>query len=420
MKSDLEKLKAIVEASKKLTSVLDLDELLNVILDVALDELEAERGTVFLLDHEKGEILSCVLCADEIDELRLPIGKGIAGSVAETGETLIIPDAYADSRFNPDVDRSSGFRTKSILCLPMRKGDEIIGVLELLNKREGTFTSNDADYLEALAAHMVIAIENAKAHLERLEQERTRQELELAARIQRRLLPQSLPEVPGLRIAVRAEPCRAVGGDYYDFLALPGDRLGVVIADVSGKGVGAALITSALHAFLHALVCSYSGPAELASSVNRLIHDSILASSFLTMAFVEIDPRLGRLRYCNCGHNQPVFFSDGKPRLLETTGTIVGMFPHAEFGEQALELKGSEGGESLLLYTDGLTEAARGEGDEREEFGLRRLLRVCGEAPGDPASWLASIGEAVEGFTSGATFDDDLTIIAIRFDGQRN
>ena len=153
---------------------------------------------------------------------------------------------------------------------------------------------------------MVIALQNARHHRERLEQERTTRELELAAQIQERLLPQWRPELPGLSLSARTKACRYVGGDYYDFLKLPGGAVGVVIADVSGKGVPAALITSALHAYLQALAESYAGPAALASGLNRLVCSATLASSFLTLVFLEIHPRLERLVICNCGHNPPV------------------------------------------------------------------------------------------------------------------
>ena len=327
---------------------------------------------------------------------------------------MIIPDAYADPRFNPDVDRQSGFKTRSILCLPLIKGEgEIIGVIELLNKREGVFSPADADYLSALAAHMVIAVENARAHLERLEQERTRRELELAAQIQQRLLPQEVPDFPGVSIAARATPCHCVAGDYYDFLKLPTGGFGLVIADVSGKGIPAALITSALHAYIHAGIRAYSGVAELAARLNRLLWESVLASSFVTMVLVEIDQSLRRLRYCNCGHNPPVLIQGGELHLLKASGTIAGMFQNAEFSEMEIELDGNE---QLLLYTDGLTEAAGSDDEDAEEFGLDRLLELSRSGFDSPGSWLNSISEELVKFVAGGPLEDDLTVIAVSID----
>ncbi len=412
MKSDLEKLRAIIEASKKLTSVLDLDELLNVILDVALQEIEAERGTVFLLDQQKGELFSRILRGDEIDEIRLPIGQGISGCVAESGKAVIIHDAYADPRFNPEFDRLTGFRTRSVLCAPLVKGEhEILGVLQLLNKKEGNFDKNDIEYLKALAAHMVIALENARAHLERLEQERTHRELELAAQIQQRFLPQENPQIPGVEIDARAVPSSDVGGDYYNFLDLPGDKLGIVLADVSGHGIGAAMITAAIHAYLHALLSCYESPAQMAGQLNGLLYQSTLPSKYATMAIVEIDPPARRLRYCNCGHNPMIFFNNGGVEALKASGTIVGMFPKAEYSEEEIKLAGDE---RLLLYTDGVTEAARGEGEEREEFGFDRLVALSNNHL-DPVAWLNVIEREVNEFTRGEPAEDDITMVAVHF-----
>jgi serine phosphatase RsbU (regulator of sigma subunit) len=412
MKSDLDKLKAIVEASKKLTSTLDLDELLNVILDVALNELEAERGTVFLLDEEAGEIFSRILRGNEIDEIRLPVGDGISGKVAESGETIIIKDAYSDPRFNPEVDRKSGFRTRSVLCLPLAKDKQILGVIQLLNKKEDYFTQDDADYLSALASHMVIAIENARFHLERLEQERTRKELELAAKIQQRLLPQSTPAISGLQIKTLYTPCHSVGGDLYDFLELPYGRLGIVLTDVAGKGIPAALITSALHAYMHALVETYNEPAEFCTRLNNLLFDSIPAASYATFSFAEYDPERSLLRYCNCGHNPSLFIRGGEPDLLEATGTVLGMFPSMKFKQKELECKN---GDILLLYTDGLSEASRGDSNDWEEFGVDRLIELCSESSCDPEKLIEKIHRIVSEFTSFEPLDDDLTILAFQF-----
>lgn len=414
MKTDLQKLRGIVEASKKLASVLDLDELLNVILDVALSELEAERGTVFLLDEERGEIYSRILRGNEIAEIRLPLGRGIAGSVAQTGETEIIPDAYADPRFNRDFDQRSGFRTRSILCLPMKDGKRTIGVLQLLNKSRGEFSRDDAEYLSALAAHMVIAINNAKAHKDRLEQERTNKELELAARIQQGLLPVTLPCLERFHVSRYYAPCRTVGGDIYDCYSLPDGKVGVVLADVSGKGIPAALITSALHAYMHALAETYREPGEYCTRLNRLLHESIPSASYATLMFVEFDPTARRIRYCNCGHVPGALLRNGDVQWLRTTGTVMGLLPVAKFAVEEVVMAD---GDLLLLYTDGLTEAAppEDENGDSEEFGLERLRMECLAAPREPQGLLDHLQRTVDRFVAGAPLADDLTMLTLTF-----
>jgi K+-sensing histidine kinase KdpD len=171
--SQLEKLSKLVEASKSVNSTLDLDKLLGLILDAAVKSTEADRGTVYLVDSIKQELWSKVFGGENMVEIRLPVGKGISGYVAQTGETINIPDAYSDSRFNPEVDKRTGYRTQNILCMPMKNKDgTIIGVFQLFNKKDGPFTSDDEHFLDAFSAHASIAIENARLAQEMVANER--------------------------------------------------------------------------------------------------------------------------------------------------------------------------------------------------------------------------------------------------------
>jgi len=169
----LQKLQQLIEASKIVNSTLDLDKLLGLILDAAVKSIEADRGTLFLVDDIKKELWSKVLQGDNMVEIRLPVGKGIAGFVAETGQTINIPDAYSDPRFNPEVDKRTGYRTRNVLCMPMKNKDgKIIGVFQLLNKNEGVFTRDDEQFIEAFSAHASVAIENARIAQEMVSNER--------------------------------------------------------------------------------------------------------------------------------------------------------------------------------------------------------------------------------------------------------
>jgi signal transduction histidine kinase/CRP-like cAMP-binding protein len=171
--SQLRKLSKLVEASKSVNSTLDLEKLLGLILDSAVKSTDADRGTVYLVDSIKQELWSKVFGGENMVEIRLPIGKGIAGAVAQLGETINIPDAYSDPRFNPEVDKRSGYRTENILCMPMKNKDgKIIGVFQLLNKKEGPFTADDEQFIEAFSAHASVAIENARLAQEMVANER--------------------------------------------------------------------------------------------------------------------------------------------------------------------------------------------------------------------------------------------------------
>ncbi|HLP16155.1 MAG TPA: ATP-binding protein [Bacteroidota bacterium] len=172
-KQHINRLNLLIEATKSVNSTLDLDRLLEIILDTAVNSINADRGTLYLLDESKNEIWSTVLHGAEVVEIRLPIGKGLAGYVAKTGETINIPDAYNDSRFNPDVDKRTGYRTHNMLCMPMRNRDgKLIGVFQLLNKKDSAFTKADEEFINALSMHASIAIENARIAKEMVNNER--------------------------------------------------------------------------------------------------------------------------------------------------------------------------------------------------------------------------------------------------------
>ncbi len=173
MTEQVNKLNYLIEITKRVNSTIQLDELLKIILEIALEITNADRGTVYLVDELAGELWSKVLQGDEIREIRLPIGKGIAGYVAQTGETINLIDAYQDPRFNPEVDRKTGYRTKTMLCHPIKdKSNKIVGVFQLINKKDGIFTKKDEEMLDALSIHASIAIQNAKMAQELVNNER--------------------------------------------------------------------------------------------------------------------------------------------------------------------------------------------------------------------------------------------------------
>ncbi len=407
----LERLSILVEASKALNSTLDLSELLGRILDVAKSQVDAERGTLFLVDEKAGEIWSLIAHGMEKEEIRLPLGKGIAGHVAKTGEIVNIPDAYADPRFNPDVDKRTGFRTRNILCLPIRnKQEKIIAALQLLNKKSGTFTHEDADFLLTLSGHMALALENAQLHQALLDKERMEKELALARGIQRSLLPDTAPLVEGFDIAVLNEPCYAVGGDYYDFLTLGPRTLLVIIADVEGKGVSSALIMSNLQATLRALVLHLHSLNEIAESLNRMMWNDTRAEKYLSLFMGLIDIRHKAIHYINCGHVPPVIIRPKHdPIPLTEGGMVIGLFENPPFERGQVKL---QPGDVFILCTDGITESMNARSDE---YGVERLVRRVSEvADGKAAEIVEAVSTDVTRFSRQGTHLDDKVMIVIK------
>jgi len=407
----LNKLSFLVEASKALGSTLDLSELLGRILDVAKSQVEAERGTLFLLDEKKEEIWSLIAHGLGKQEIRLPLGKGIAGHVAKSGEIVNIRDAYADPRFNPEVDQRTGFRTRNILCLPLRnKAGKVVAALQLLNKAQGAFTDDDVDFLLMLSGHMALALENAQLHQALIEKERMEKEFALARGIQRSLLPETVPLVPGFDIAILNEPCYAVGGDYYDFLNLGPQTLLVVIADVEGKGVASALVMSNLQATLRSLVLHLHSLDEIVELLNRLILTDTRGQKYLSIFLGLIDLRRRGIHYINCGHVPPVIVRpSGGPIPLTEGGMVIGLFENVEFERGYAKL---EPGDVMVLCTDGITEAMDVNDDE---YGNERLVRaVLQAASGKAEEVVAAVSADVNRFSQGGTHLDDKVMIAIK------
>jgi len=411
LRHNLDRLQSMVEASKVFNSTLDLSELLGKILDVAKNLTKAERGTLFLVNEKTDEIWSLIAHGMEKEEIRLPRGRGIAGHVALTGEIVNIPAAYADTRFDPEVDKRTGFRTRNILTLPIRnKAGKIVAVLQLLNKANGSFTSEDTDALLTLSGQMAMSLENAQLHHDLLEKERLEREMALARGIQRSLLPETSPVIPGFDLAVLNEPCFEVGGDYYDFLSLGPNTLLVVIADVEGKGISSAMVMSNLQATLRALVLHLHSLNDIAESVNKMILKDTRGEKYMTMFMGLIDTRRKAIHYINCGHVPPIIVRPGsEPIQLTEGGMVIGLFENVQFERGHVRF---QPGDILLLCTDGITESMD---VQNEEFGLERLVASVSQAPERKAKEIVlKVCDDVSIYSQGGTHMDDKVILAIK------
>ena len=412
----MEELSSIIEATKKLNSTLDLGELIHIILQIATRQTGAVRGTVFLLDAKKNEIWSLVGIGLEQQVIRLPADRGIAGWVAQNGRSVCLENAYEDPRFEPEVDRRLGFTTKRLLCLPIRnEGGEIVGVLQILNKAE-PFTYEDEAFLDALSAHVAIALEKAQLHRERVEKEKLERDLSLAREIQAGLLPDAPPVLPGIEIAVSHRPSQMVGGDYYDFVRLPSEGNGgwlIVVADVEGKGAASALVMANVQATLHALA-DQPGPLEkLPATINQKMTAAGSGgrrTKYLSMFLASLDESGRRLRYVNAGHVPPVIIrANGSCEWLTEGGMVVGLLPEQEYacGDVAL------GKDDLLVAcTDGITEAMDESGNE---FGRGRLAELVGRLRAlKPQEILDGTIEAVNAHARGGVYEDDRILMVLK------
>jgi serine phosphatase RsbU (regulator of sigma subunit) len=407
----LSKLNFVCEASRALGSTLDLSLLLARILEMAESQVEAERGTLFLVDEKNSEIWSLIAHGLEKKEIRLPLGKGIAGHVAKTGEIVNIPDAYADPRFDPDVDKDTGFSTRNILCVPIQnKAAKTIAVLQLLNRKHGPFTADDTDFLLTLSGPVAMSLENAQLHRELVEKERLEKELALAREIQGSLLPETTPQIEGFDIAVLNKPCYEVSGDYYDFFTTGPHSLLAVIADVEGKGVSSALVMANLQATLRALVLHRESLDTLAETLNRNMQSQTRSRKSLSLFMGLIDVRSKTIEYVNCGHVPPVIVRPNQEALpLTEGGMLIGLFGNAKYERGQAQLQPHD---ILIMCTDGITESMDTEG---QEYGGERLVACVRQAGSRRAAEIAEVvSKDVDDFSRHGQHVDDKVMMVIK------
>lgn len=416
LERDLRLHRTLVDASQTLHSTLDEEELLRILLTTASTAVGAERGTVYLKSDDGKEIWSKVVAAGAQPlVIRLPLGRGIAGAVAATGETIRIPDAYQDPRFDPSTDKRSGFRTRSILCSPIRnRAGNVVGVFQLLNKTGGPFEDGDVAFLEALSVDAALAIENAVLHRRSLEKERQDREILVAQGIQRALLPADAAlEAAPFSLYGASELCEDASGDYYDFFPLEDGRILVAVGDVSGHGLGSALVMAEARALLRAFTRTVEDLAEVVTLLNEFLVKDMTQGKFMTMFVGVLDPASGTLQWCSAGHNPPFVLrgGGGAVETLDATGPVLGVIagiPYARGEDVVLAA-----GDAVVIYTDGVTEApAPG---SSELFGEERLADVFqGASAGGPKAVVGAITAAVRAYMGGVKNRDDVTLVALR------
>jgi phosphoserine phosphatase RsbU/P len=406
------RLHRILEASKLLNSTLDLAELTSIILRIVRDEVGTDRGTVFVVERRRRMLHSLVAQGLEGKEIVIPVGKGIAGTVAATGETIDLPDAYADPRFDRSFDASLGYRTKDLYCMPIvNRVGEIVGVLELMN-RTRPLTEEDEEFLAGVSVHVGLALENAQLHREIVEKRRIEQELVLAREIQQNFYPTIPNSYGGVEICASSEMCEAVGGDYVGYFPFDDGRFLVMLGDVSGKGIGAALVMSSLHAACRALVRHVHAIEDVTDILNETFVETTGAGTFVTMLIMLVDTIGRRVHFIRAGHNPPLTITPSGDTILfdRGGGPPVGLFSNIQYRR---EVSSVDPGSVLVVYTDGVSEAENSAGDQ---LGLDRLAAVVTATRSKSASEIhASIRAELKDFVGDAPAHDDSTLAVLKF-----
>lgn len=345
---------------------------------------------------------------------KLAISQTVVEQVLAGRGAVLTADALSDGRFE-HAESLCAEGVRSVLCVPLWNEREVIGLIYVDNPASRhAFSHRDLRLLGLIANMAAVKIENAYLLAEQIERARWAEQLQVAAQIQRYLLPRADPVLPGYEVRGMSRPCYEIGGDYYDHF-WRGERLALVVADVSGKGIGAALLMAAFQASLRTLASGDADPVALVTRLNRAMVENSPGSSFVTLFYAELDPAAHALEYVNAGHNPPLCCcgcAGGEVRRLAPTGPVVGMLPEAAYRSERAALRP---GELLTLYTDGVTECA----DARDrEYGEARLAAFVAAHAGRPLEELSRrlLADLAE-FAVGAPRQDDTTLILLRRGG---
>lgn len=401
---------AILEITRHLAATVELDRLLAAVEESTRTAIGCERAAVFLHDKHTDELYS--MLATGVTGIRFPAGRGVAGAAFRSGELLPVHDAYADPRFNPEVDRATGFRTRNLLACPFSGWDGVpVGVMQAVNKIDGDFTPWDETMLRTLAAQVGVAIQR-QALLGTLAAKKAQdKELAIAKMIQQRLLPAAAPPVPGYDVAGWNQPANETGGDFYDFLPLADGRLALAVGDATGHGVGPALMTTGCRAFTRAVLTDTTDLAAAVPRVNRLLAADMTRGNFVTAFLGVLDPAAHRLAYLAAGQGPVfVFQAGGGTEMLDIHGPPLGLFADLEYDPPGTVH--FEPGDVLVLMTDGFYEWSNG---AKERLGVERMKAVIRGAMSLPsAEIIRAAHAAAQSFAAGAPQQDDLTAVIVK------
>jgi serine phosphatase RsbU (regulator of sigma subunit) len=423
--SELRQVAALLEGLRALGSARVLDEVLALVIDSAIDLSGAERGFIMLADSEGRLEFKLARSRGHLtlSGQTFETSRKIPEEVFQTGDTRVELDLF-DGDLPAAHAKTIAIGIRHVFCIPLRlvryvdKADgpaeqRRIGVLYLDSRERGTLASTAVHAgLETLATEAAVAIENARLYRAAVEKAKMDQELRIAAEIQQALLPPPEWSADYFEAVGRSVPCRSIGGDFFEYLTMADGSAGFVVADVSGKGAPAALLTAVTQGVLATQTAFGGGPAAALARVNQILIRRATGSRFVTVFFAAL-AKNGCLTYSNAGHNPPILVSGSTVRRLETGGLICGLFETATYAEETVEL---QPGDVLLIFSDGISEALNAAG---EEFGDDRILEClkC-HAQGSVNHMLECLVQTVKAFASDTVQSDDMTAVVVRYCGQ--
>ncbi len=416
---DGRRIATLFNISSKISTIHDLNELLNALLDVIFEELPADRGSILLFDSSQRRLRTMAkkLRHGNPDD-KVKISRSIVKEVLRTKESILTIDAQSDQRINMALSIvDQGIR--SALCVPLVWNEKILGIIHLdTTEQVRAFAREDLEMMTAVAMQAALAIENARLIKEMAEKERMKYELNLASTIQRQLLPKKLPKTNDIEVYGKMIPAKELGGDYFDFMQHDEKRMHICIGDVSGKGVPAGLVMVMARSHFRALTkASHDWPAnKILGEANRLLHADTKREMFMSALLLEWNEDEGKLRWSGAGHEHLIIYraKTRRSEAIRAGGIALGLVPDIEerLEEHVLEL---EPGDAVLLYTDGITEAKNPQGNFFAANDLGPVLRLV-----DLYGYLSAkeLLEAVlwdlKTFIGGAEQADDITVVTLK------
>ncbi|MCB2154473.1 SpoIIE family protein phosphatase [bacterium] len=427
------------EIGERITKRVDLEETFELVVDFCMNATKADAGAIFVKDDDDDKIIQARVVqglfpplhetttdkliskrkylADYVKKEKLRVGEGVIGLVAQTGEAILIPDASTDKR----VPKSAGeiVRLEGLILAPLVVRGVVLGVLVLINKREDgqTFNEVDRDLVTALADQAAVTLDIVRLYEELAEKQRLEQELKIAHDFQALLLPREMPKLPEAVIHGFSQPALEVGGDYFDFVEVDEEHLGVVIGDVSGKGIPGALVMATLRSTLRAEAPGDLSPRAVLSRVNEHIMRDTKENVFITVTYGILNRTTGSFRFARAGHEPTITVSpeDSTVKLYSPNGIVLGLVTGDAFEITEEEEISAKDAGIVVLYTDGVPEAMN---EQREEYGEKRFQSVLQRSAGtSPQQLIGNVMEDIGRFTGGIPQHDDITLVVMQWRG---
>lgn len=402
----LAELVRLQKSAQRITSTLNLDEIIDRVVDEVSTSLGCVEINLYLHEPEQNELVLTGVrgCTVHGKGHRFKVGpqatgQGMSGHVATTRKMHYAPDVRLDPYY---VECEP--TTRSEVAIPLEVEGELVGVFTASHHELGAFCETELRLLQGLCSHIAVAVQNARRfHDEHKRREQMTREAEEARIIQQALLPHSSPLIPGFCVSGLSIPAGAVGGDWYDFIQLSEGRWGLVLADVSGKGTAAALLMSATRGMVRSLAPASSSPAQVLARLNTMLLEDFPSGRFVTMVYAELDPQRRTLRLANAGHLPPLVVERSRHRWIHTEHGLPLGVSASKFSETEIRLRS---GSRVAFYSDGITEADL---DSGEEYGPNRLLTQMQSPDVTPESLISD----VKSFVNGSGLRDDATVILV-------